>query len=83
MIRIMRNILLASLISLCLILGLQSFSHSETMSEKQRIYLEKHVQKVRVEKPREYQEMVDKAGGTIVNCLSCHEEEFSKKKDSN
>jgi hypothetical protein len=45
------------------------------MAERQRIYLQKHIDKVKIEKPREYQEMVDKAG-TIVNCLSCHEEEF-------
>jgi hypothetical protein len=82
MIRITRNISIALIISLCMIFGLQSRSHSNTMAERQRIYLEKHVQKVRLEKPKAYQEMVDKAGGTIVNCLSCHDEEFKKKENS-
>ena len=71
-----KNISLVFLILVCLIFGLQSISHSDSLAERQRIYLEKHVAKVRTEKPKEYQEMVEKAGGTVVNCLSCHEEEF-------
>lgn len=79
MIRMMRNIAIAA-IALCLIFGLQGISHSDLLAERQRLYLQKHVDKVRIEKPREYQEMVDKAG-TIANCLSCHEDEFKKKED--
>lgn len=80
MIRMMRNIAIAA-IALCLIFGLQGISHSDRLTEGQRLYLQKHVEKVRIEKPREYQEMMDKAG-TIVNCLSCHEDEFKKEEDS-
>jgi len=67
-------------IFLCLIFGMQSISIADLSAEKQRIYLQKHIDKVKIEKPKEYKEMVDKAG-TIVNCLSCHEEEFKKKED--
>jgi len=77
MIRMMKNISIAVIISLCLIFGLQSISHSDSLAERQRIYLQKHLDKVKIENPKEYQEMVDKVG-TIVNCLSCHEEEFMK-----
>ena len=80
MIRIMRNISIAAVIALCLIFGLQSISHSDSLAERQRLYLQKHVDKVKIEKPNEYREMVDKVG-TIANCLSCHEEEFNKKED--
>ena len=80
MIRIMKNISIAAVISLCMIFGLQSTSHSDLTAERQRLYLQRHVDKVRVEKPKEYQEMVNKAG-TIENCLSCHEEVFKKKED--
>jgi len=80
MIRMMKSISITVITLLCLMFGLQSMSHSESLAERQRIYMQKHIDKVRVEKPREYQKMVDKAG-TIVNCLSCHEEEFKKKED--
>ncbi len=75
--RKIKNISLALLILVCLIFGMKNISHSDSMAERQRIYLEKHVEKVRAEKPKEYQEMVEKAG-IIANCLSCHEEEFMK-----
>ena len=78
MIRMMRNISIAAVISLCLIFGLQSISHSDSLADRQRIYMQKHIDKVKIENPQEYQEMVDKAG-IIVNCLSCHEEEFMGK----
>ena len=77
----MRNISIAVVISLCLIFGLQNISYSDALADRQRIYLQKHVDKVKIEKPREYQEMVEKAG-TIVNCLSCHEEEFMTEENS-
>ena len=77
MIRMMRNITLAAATVLCLIFGLQSISIADLLAEKQRIYMQKHLDKVKIEKPKEYQEMVDKVG-TIVNCLSCHKEEFMK-----
>jgi hypothetical protein len=77
MVKEIKNISLVFLILVCLIFGMKNISHSDQLAEKQRIYLEKHVEKVRIEKPKEYQEMVEKAG-TIVNCLSCHEEEFMK-----
>ncbi|MBL7032339.1 MAG: hypothetical protein ISR97_04060 [Nitrospira sp.] len=76
----MRNTAITAVTVLCLVFGLQGISYSDIQAEKQRLYLQKHVDKVRIEKPREYQEMVDKAG-TIENCLSCHEDEFKKKED--
>lgn len=77
----MRNIAIASVTVICMIFGLQGISHSDRLAEKQRLYLQKHVDKMRIEKPREYQGMVDKAG-TILNCLSCHGDAFKKKEDS-
>lgn len=77
MITTMKNITLTAVTVFCLIFGLQSISHSDPQSERQSLYLQRHVDKVKIEKPEEYQDMVDKVG-TIVNCLSCHEEEFRK-----
>ena len=82
MIRMMRNISIAAVTVLCLIFGLQGISHSDRLADRQSLYLQRHVDKVKIKKPREYKEMVEKAG-TIVNCLSCHEDEFKKQKDSN
>ena len=75
--RKIKNISFVLLILVCLILGMKNISYSDSIAERQRIYMQKHIDKVKVEKPREYQEMVEKAG-TIVNCLSCHEEDFMK-----
>ena len=77
----MKNILLVMLILVSLVFGLNNISHSNQLAERQRVYMQKHVNKVKIEKPRKYQEMVNKAG-TIVNCLSCHEEEFRQEEDS-
>lgn len=79
MIRIMKIISLAVAAALCLIFGFQGISHSsgaDTMPEKLRAYMKLHVDKVKVENPDEYQEMMDKAGGVVHDCMSCHEDEF-------
>lgn len=78
MIRMIKIILVTSGIFLCLIFGLQSISIAEPSAEQQRIKMQRHIDKEKIKHPREYQEMVNKAG-TIVNCVSCHEEEFKKK----
>lgn len=77
MMKIIKILSLTIIMMFCLILGLQSVSDAETREEEmQRIYLQKHLEKMEMEKPLEYQEMLDDAGGVIMNCLSCHEEEF-------
>ena len=68
---------LTTVMIFCLILGLQSVSDAETREEQMhRLYLERHLEKVRAENPVEYQRMLDDAGGVIMDCLSCHEEDF-------
>jgi hypothetical protein len=76
MIRTIKNITITATICFSMIVVLQSISGAENQDEGQRIYLQRHIEKVKVQNPREYQEMMDKAGGVIINCLSCHEEEF-------
>ncbi len=51
---------------------------AETLQQKR---MQKHVDKVKITHPKEYQDMVDKANGIISGCLSCHKD-MNRKKDS-
>ena len=43
-------------------------------SEELKKSMQEHVERMRTLKPGKHQEMVDKAGGRITNCCSCHVE---------
>ncbi len=51
---------------------------AETLQQKR---MQKHVDKVKITHPKEYQDMVDKSNGIISDCLSCHKD-MNRKKDS-
>ncbi len=64
---------------LCLIFSVQT-NIIYAASEGKPVHMENHVEKVKLKNPAAYQEMVDKAGGNITNCVSCHVD-MNKKKD--
>lgn len=65
---------------LCLIFGLHT-SMLYAASQGNPGNMQDHIEKVKRKNPAGYQEMVDKAGGNITNCLSCHIE-INKKNNS-
>jgi len=44
--------------------------------------MQQHVDKVKITHPKEYQEMMEKAGGVIEGCTSCHKDLKTKKAPS-
>jgi hypothetical protein len=56
---------------LCLIFGLET-NLLYAASQGNPAAMQEHIEKVKRRNPSGYQEMVDKAGGVITNCLSCH-----------
>jgi hypothetical protein len=64
----------------CLIFCLQT-SLLYAASQGNQANMQNHIEKVKRKNPAGYQEMVDKAGGNITNCVSCHID-INKKKNS-
>jgi cytochrome c len=63
---------------LCLIFSLQT-NTLYAASQGNPVNMQEHIEKVKSKNPAGYQEMVDKAGGNITNCLSCHIDMNKKK----
>jgi hypothetical protein len=42
------------------------------VSQTDSLKMEQHIEEVKRTHPQEYQKMVERAGGDIVDCLSCH-----------
>lgn len=66
---------------LCLVLSVQT-SLSYAAPQKNPAVMQDHIEKVKRTNPAGYQEMVDKAGGNIINCVSCHTDINKKKNPS-
>jgi hypothetical protein len=43
------------------------------------VRMQRHVDKVKITHPVQYQDMLEKAGGVIVDCTSCHGDMKTKK----
>ncbi len=68
---------------ICIIIGLLAgilwMSHADNASSensKEHEALQRHIDMVKTTNPQLYQSMVDAAGGSIVNCMSCHSDIF-------
>ena len=44
------------------------------------VIMQKHIEKVKRKNPIKYRNMVQKAGGIIKDCRSCHKEIFKRKR---
>ncbi len=45
---------------------------SEAYSNPDPTRMQQHIDKVKISHPKEYQDMLNQAGGNIKDCLSCH-----------
>jgi len=63
---------------LCLIICLQT-SLLYAASQGNPVVMQNHIEQVKRKNPVVYQEMVDKAGGNVTSCLSCHIDMDKKK----
>lgn len=65
---------------LCLIFSLQT-NILYAASQGNPATMQAHIEKAKLKNPVGYQEMVDRAGGNITSCVSCHLD-MNKKKNS-
>ena len=63
----------------CLVISISNISFADN---KVSVKMQKHIDKVKRTKPAEYQNMFNKAGGIIVDCISCHQDFTSNKRFS-
>ena len=69
-----RGVLIFIIVCICLIFGMGDISY--TASEVNPALMQKHMEKMKHAKPQKYRAMVERAGGNINDCFSCHGELF-------
>ncbi len=67
----------------CLFLISGSYSVSNAALDKTQVKMQKHIDKVKVTKPGKYKLMFERAGGSIANCISCHQDFGASNNSSN
>ncbi len=70
------------LICATLVLSFGIITMSSAYSTPDPAKMQQHIDKVKISHPKEYQYMLDQAGGVIEDCLSCHKELQTKKNAS-
>jgi hypothetical protein len=65
---------------LCLVFGMGVKSYAQPGINPANIQeqMNKHIEKVKITNPIKYQDMVQRAGGNITHCCSCHVESCKK-----
>ncbi len=63
-----------TLIFLCLFLMSGSYSNLYAAKNTVLVKMQKHIDKVKLTKPGKYRTMLENAGGSITNCISCHQD---------
>jgi len=56
----------------CFFLIVAFINATSAASQTDPVQMDQHIEDVKRTHPQEYQEMVEKAGGHLVDCLSCH-----------
>jgi hypothetical protein len=72
-----RGISILTIACLCLIFGMGNISHAAFSTNPD--LMQEHIEKMKREKPQEYQAKVQRAGGNITDCCSCHTEVCKEK----
>lgn len=67
-----RDIVILVILCTSLVLVIQNMSYANTIVTPAD--MQSHIQSVRHTNPGKYQAMMQKAGGNIASCCSCHEE---------
>lgn len=72
-----KGISIITIASLCLVfvgMGVKSYAQPSINPANIQEQMKKHIEKVKLSNPGKYQEMMQKTGGNIIDCLSCHVE---------
>lgn len=66
-----------TVVFLCLLsgIGVNTYAQPPKISSVDlKENMQRHIEKVKIKSPQKYQTMVQRAGGNITDCLSCHVE---------
>lgn len=53
--------------------GREACAGSKTEDAEMEKFMKKHIEEVKLKNPAKYKAVVDKAGGNITSCTSCHQ----------
>ncbi len=76
-----KGILILTIVCLCLMSGIGVKSNAElrvNLKQEDIEKMQRHVEKVKITNPGKYQNMIERAGGNITGCCSCHKEVCEK-----
>lgn len=64
----------------CLIFekGVKSYAQTVISPEDLKKQMQEHIEKVKIKNPKKYQEIMQRTGGNITDCCSCHKEVCEK-----
>ncbi len=68
---VVRHVLILTGVYLCLLIGVEAMSYAQ--SRTAHALMQEHIEKVKRTKPKKYRAVVERAGGKIKDCCSCHE----------
>ncbi len=71
------KILMSAIVIPAVVLSAYVITEADTKPDPVR--MQRHIDEVKITHPAKYQEMLDKAGGVIVDCLSCHNDMKTKR----
>ena len=77
----MRGMVILTMICLFMTFGMINVLDASSVTTPP--LMQKHIEKVKRTKPKKYEAMIQRAGGSITGCRSCHEKVGKEKKPSN
>jgi hypothetical protein len=67
-----------TILCICLMSIMEARSYAnpvmKPLNAQEKLQMQEHVEKVRINNPGKYQIMIEKAGGNVTDCCSCHKE---------
>jgi len=73
-----RGISILTIVCLCLMFGIEDISYAD--SKINPALMQEHIEKVKLTNPRKYQAMIQRAGGNITHCSSCHKQVMQQRR---
>ncbi|OGW38275.1 MAG: hypothetical protein A2Y97_04635 [Nitrospirae bacterium RBG_13_39_12] len=73
-----KKIIIITTTFLFIISGIHVYAGPIIGQEEYKQKMNGHIEKMKLKNPQKYQEMMQKTGGNITNCIDCHKEILNK-----
>jgi hypothetical protein len=67
-----KKIIITTMTFLFIIFGIHVYAGQIIGQEEHKQKMNAHIEKMKIKNPQKYQEMIQRAGGNVTNCCSCH-----------